>query len=300
VRIALTPEEIARLNSGEALTLNLKNLGVFSPSDENLRVVDIRVVELNAVPSAPVGNFGAVDIYFEHSGESTLTSRGRDFRFVHYNRQTEQRILWGGRYDLLGKKLDAISPSQAAESLIRALLGRSGINVEANVALFARPGAWADIRITREVQTGNAGVAVPITELAFEVRYDFVRRPRESSRRVVEVNTGGEISPYIQVSLPDLNNRQDGVGDFRRFYPFGAEVVLSAPNRVGEWRFAGFTDQGGKPISGVSLLSNDRALVLQGLSSLTGTGSSLLTTADADGYHRLALRVSGDTRIRAD
>ncbi len=54
------------------------------------------------------------------------------------------------------------------------------------------------------------------------------------------MHTGNNLRPRITISSADISNRQDGEGSFLRTYRLGSKITLHAPERVGNFRFAGW------------------------------------------------------------
>jgi hypothetical protein len=262
IRFSLTSNEIARLNNNETITLNLMNEGWFFPDEENVRIYDLQIFSIETEPlGGSYGNPAYVDVNMEHSGISNLKSDGAVHQFRHYNRQTQNPILWGGRYDPVNDQIDPIRPSAASDSLLRSLLSGAAV---ADMLLYSRPSAWADLTISRRVMdVGRPGIN--ITSLWLEVQYDFTRRSQLQPRRDLKVlvmtalrqGAGATVleesslTPYFVVNAPDCNGRQDARGRFLRTYLQGPTPVrLTAQQEYGPLWFSKWTDEFGSDLPG--------------------------------------------------
>ena len=244
----LTGEEVARLNAGQPVVLNLMEIGLFPPSEENVRIVDFLVDDLQVhLEGDRPTRWASLDLYMEHSGLSQIVSKGEVYRFRHYNPLTENPIVWGARYDHfdLQNPITPIRPSAASDSLLRSLLTGAAA---ADMMLYSRPAAWADIVITKTVNTEN-NVDIVLDSVRLKLVYDFVRRPAGQSALRVLVSESG-FTPFFQLSKTDLNNRQDGRGSFYRSYPNKGTVNVQAQPSYGDWKFQKWTDAYGRDLEG--------------------------------------------------
>jgi hypothetical protein len=296
-RLALTPEELTELNQGREIRLDLRTVsgsGLFPKSEENLRIANIRVHRLTIEPPTSPQAGDEVSLYIEHSGASTLhttaNNRARSYRFVHYTEDSEVPVQWGARYFPNGGDLVPISRSLSADSLLGALLQKSGTNPR-DAGYFTYLGGLAELRLKRE-QTAAPGTTLRLNEVVLEIEYEFVRRG--SSLRSLEVTTADELAPYLEVSTPDLGGRQDGLGSFERTYSSGTQITLSAPDRIGNLRFAGFVDlsEGTAPNAvrhggPVTIQRGARPVARQALADFDGS------------MHRITLSMATDRRIEA-
>src|SRR5207247_557985 len=147
-------------------------------SQENLRIADINVLMHAHSQGGAVGNFASLELQIEHTGVSKLSSEGQTYLFRHYTQGTVNPIIWGAVYDAKSDNTFPIKPSEAAESLLRALLELAGRSTASDVLLlYSRPGAWADVVLKKDVTSDN-GVDLVIDNLLLEVTYDYVgKRP---------------------------------------------------------------------------------------------------------------------------
>ncbi len=243
VRFELDQERIDRLNNDKMILLNLKDMGIFQPFEENIRIVEFKVYEIQVEKKAR--GVAYLDLYMTHSGISKLAKGGQTYLFKHYNNDTEHPIEWGMRYDYNYDRIDQIKPSPADASLLKYLMGKKGIPTDDddNVILYSRPSAWADILVSKAVNIEGASDLL-IRKLVFEVQYDFVKRP--DTMRKLEVQLSDEKSkPYISVSSSDKNGRRDGMGEFQRIYSQNQAVTLTAPAQYGTLDFQDWIDSKG-------------------------------------------------------
>jgi hypothetical protein len=262
IRFNLLPGEIDTLNAGGAVTINLHEAGFFQPSEENVRIVDLRVFSIETQPEfGSYGRTAFLDLDIEHSGISNLKLDGAIHRFRHYNRLTENPIVWGGRYDPVDDQIDPIQPSAASDSLLRSLLSGDAVN---DMLLYSRPAAWADLRITRDY-FDNTGQAILINSVRLEMVFDFTPRRASLGQRNLEimVNTMTEdpimgpvvtestFLPYFELGAEDVNGRRDARGRVLRVFESGpAPVSIAAPASYGSFQFAKWTDGFGRELPG--------------------------------------------------
>ncbi len=262
IRFDLLPEEIAALNQGRTVTLNLRDAGFFQPSEENVRIVDLRVFALQTEPeSGTYGRTAFLDLNIAHSGISNLKLDGAIHRFRHYNRLTENPIVWGGRYDPIDEQIDPFRPSDASDSMLRSLLSGDAVS---DMMLYSRPSAWADLHLSRSY-FDSSGQAIVMKSARLEIVYDFTPRNAALGLRNLEimVNTleqadgdasvlkQGTLQPYFHVGARDVNGRKDARGRFLRvFNSSPSPVPVVAPLEYGQWKFAKWTDRFGRDLPG--------------------------------------------------
>jgi len=94
IRFNISQEEIQKLNAGEPVTVNLIERGMFPLSDENVRIVKLKVNAMDAHPEDEnLGEWAYLNIHMEHSGLSKLVRDGEVYQFRHYNPFTENPAL---------------------------------------------------------------------------------------------------------------------------------------------------------------------------------------------------------------
>ncbi|BET65708.1 hypothetical protein ASA1KI_06260 [Opitutales bacterium ASA1] len=236
VRLVLSQEILDAINDDGVASLNLADLGLFLPSQENVRIVDLKVIDLAAEYVGSRNDVFYADVVFQHSGISRLQKEGQLYSFAHYNEETRSKIEWSTRFDPFDESLDPVSPSAADQSLLKALLSTGSSTPSTDdLLLYSRPAADADLTITKDVASLR-GADVRITSMRIELVYDFTRI--SDALRTLRIRTDADaVKPLVKVGTTDRNGRKDGEGDFLRTYNIGAVVPLSAPAAVGQFRF---------------------------------------------------------------
>jgi hypothetical protein len=245
IRFRLTQEGIQKLNAGEPVTINLVEMGMFPLSEENVRIVKLKVKTMDVLSEGgDLGGWAYMDIHMEHSGLSKLVQDGEVYQFRHYNPFTENPLTWRSRYDGIDQTIDRIEPSAASNSLLRSLISLP----DEQLLIYSRPAAWADITLTKDVNT-QTGIDMVIDSLRLEVTYDFT--PKDSDKIKVQVLVSEDgLMPYFIVDPEDLNGRQDGRGNFHRTYYKNSNenVTVTAPAAYGLWQFEKWTDRYGNDL----------------------------------------------------
>jgi len=255
-RFDLTADDLAALNSGGDVRLNIYERGMIAPNQENVRIVNFKVysikVHLEGDQNPSFANF---NLLMEHSGRSMIRSNGQIYWFDHVNNQTQNPITWGMAYDAKRGIVDEQTPSFASNSLLYSLLGNLAND---NIMIYSRPGAWADIRISKsDVTSGNTKMV--IDSLTFELQYDFTQRPTNNRNLDVYAgdvdNSSTSLSPYIELSRTDKGGRDNGRGVLYRTYSSGSSVNLETPADYGRYKFVNWTDQFGGVASTLTTVS---------------------------------------------
>jgi hypothetical protein len=272
VHFELTADELALLNQGQKVVINLmdREPGLFSSSDENIRIVDIAVFEktdgsFDIATEAVSGDYGStayVDIKLRHGGVSTIKSNGDLYKFEHYSKSTTNPIEWGARYDPVNNVVDPIKPSLASESLLQALLPDTPVG---DLLIYSRPSAWAEIAISKSENDDRQNIN--LTRLQLELIYDYSNKNPdldlvELDLRVSkkDYDRNGQLTtmeanfmPYFIVDTADVNQRQDGRGSFVRFYSASnsKRVAVRAMESYGRWKFKYWADEEGNQITDV-------------------------------------------------
>jgi hypothetical protein len=180
-----------------------------------------------------VGSLALLRVNYEHLGISRLTAGGRTFLFRHYLSQAVNPIVWNVIYDALTGQTVNSTLSVAQQSLISVLLAQQPVPVT-NTVFFSQPAAHADLLLTKQVSTDN-GTGFVIDDLLFELQFDFT--PTSGNLRELNVQFADNLTPMIALSQPDINGRQDGLGDFSRAFPAFTLVTLQAPGTFGQFVF---------------------------------------------------------------
>ncbi len=290
-RFLLTGNELESLNQGKGVVVNLRTIGgagLFPKHEENLRIANISILKLGLESTTGADSTDFIELKVAHGGESILhtsdNNRSRSYRFVHYTSGTEVPIQWGARYFPTTGTLRQTGRSLSADSLLGALLQRSG-QVPGQIGYFTQPGALAELQLSV-----TPGSKFRLNEVLIEVEYEYLAR--RQSVRSLEITTADGLAPYLEISTPDLGGRQDGLGSFERTYTAGTQVMLSAPDQIGNLRFAGFVDlnQGGvaagtRPDGPITIQRESRQIVRHAPAQFDGS------------HHQLALNLSADQRI---
>lgn len=156
--LPLTEEELAVLNRGEEVALDLRS---------RIDVVedDQRIVSIAVHSAAADARKGSIDIEVRHSGVSEITSRGRTFVFRHVGGGGGDGLYWKSVYSAEFDQVSNAARSSADVSLLEALIGGTGARLE----LFARPGLDAVIRL----RSAPKPRGLNLTSLALTVQYSF-------------------------------------------------------------------------------------------------------------------------------
>lgn len=260
VSFQLPADMVARLNNGEQVTINLREIGLFLPQEENVRIYDFKVKEMKCHTSGDIGYFGYSKIMMEHSGVSKICKDGVNYLFRHYNANTVNPIVWGANYDAYNGSISQISPSVASQSLLKSILESNGIGGADNIMLYSRPSAWADIVISKSDRT-SSGAKIVLDSIRFELNYDY--SPKESDITELEIaKPYAPIKPKVDVLAEDRNQRSAGMGYFYRSYGSNqGSVKVSVPASYGDWVFVKWTDRYGRDIEDGSLDNPEAASV---------------------------------------
>jgi hypothetical protein len=263
LRFALAPADIGELNAGHTVTLNLMKLGRFSPAEENIRIVDLRVYSLAVHPvGGSYHDWADLDLEMKHSGYSKLASKGQVYQFGHYNNSTSNPLTWGVRYDAKYAVMSPIVPSAAASSLLKTLLASQARPVT-DMILYSLPAGWADIYLTKSVNTDN-GIDIAVDSVVLELTYDFTSKPVNLATLQVK-SADANLAPLFVPSAADLNGRKEGAGDVYRTYPKGTGLTVTAPARYGALEFVNWTNRVGAVLgTGTTLsvtLSGDQSVL---------------------------------------
>jgi len=263
VRFNLTQDELDRINQGQTVRLNLMDLGIFPADEENIRIFDLEIFAIDTIPiDGDYEQNAQVDIRFEHSGLSRLMSKGQTYLFRHYNEQTDDPIVWGGRYFPVDDDVIAIKPSAAQISLLKTLLSETASQ---DMLLYSRPAAWADLEISLSVYN-NAGRDIDVSYLRCQLTYDFTRRPSKlfladiqlmvSEAYLDDTNdlivSEADFQPYVVCDTPDRNGRQDARGHVHRIYPASelTTIQVTTQKKYANWKFNKWTDRYGNDLAG--------------------------------------------------
>lgn len=241
----LLPEELDALNSGDPLSLDFGRLGIFSESEEDLRLVNISLqdqdVDFEDVEYTG-GRNRRTDIKVEHNGTSIISRGGKFYRFEHYNSTSINPYAWTSKYFHDSNSVTREEPDPAAESLVRALLSTRlpEAKLDEQMLIYARPGAWATFTISK---SDNDGVRTRLSKLKFRIKY-AKRDLRSGVEAAIDINTALEnaasvdpLLPLFVIDSPDTEGRLGGYGSFRRVYRVGGTRTVLAPLHYGRYDF---------------------------------------------------------------
>lgn len=225
---SLSAAELQTLNTTDHLTVNLARRGLFPSTHEDIRIVNLRVAGIRAHPvGGPLGQDAVLFLDFNHLGESRLSRNGQNFRFRHYQSATVSPIAWNAVFDAVHNTTNNSVLSASSGSLLRALLSQP---TDANMLLFSRPAADADLLIRREVLS-DTGLDLALDQLTIELEYEYANQ--NPAHRTLDVTVNDDLQPVISLNQPDAAGRRDGQGDFRRVYPANISLTLQAPVTYG-------------------------------------------------------------------
>jgi len=256
----LTSDDLAALNSGGDVRLNLYERGMIPPDHENARIVNFKISNIKVhLEGDQNPSFATFNLLMEHSGRSKMRSNGQIYWFDHINSQTQSPITWGAVYDAKYGTVTEQSPSSASTSLLYSLLGN--LANDNNTMIYSRPGAWSDIRISKNDVTSGKTKMI-IDSLTYELQYDYTQRPTNNRNLDVyagDVDNGSiSLSPYIEISRTDKDGRANGRGVLYRTYSnTGNSVNLKAPDEYGRYKFVNWTDKNGGVASTQTTVSTD-------------------------------------------
>ncbi len=262
--VELDGAQLAKLNAWDDsfganpdgdLKLNLVELGgLFDQQQENLRIFELTVDELEASPRGASGP-ARVTVHIQHSGQSLISSKGGVFRFNHYRTLETPPISWRARFDPSTGTHSTPELSAASNSLLETLLSGLEGDVPDDLLLYSRPSAWADLTISKE--TLSDVHEMQIDKLVLKLRVDFSEKERRQAELDVRIDsdTGEELAANIVVEELDENLRHDGRGAFRRIYRAGERVTLEASRFYGAYRFDRWVNRRGDDVGTGNMLS---------------------------------------------
>ena len=244
VSIVIPREQLDVINNNGDLRLNFYEMGIFSPEEENVRIVDLSVHHIETHVEGNIGYTGYLDFNMTHQGISRFRKDGQIFWFDHISRNTTSPHTWGVRYDAVSQEITPIQPSFASTSLLYSILGASG---SGNMMLFSRPSAWGDLILSKKVHS-SGGARIIVDSLVLRLQYDFMRRP--SRIRNIDITTNNELLPYIACSDADINGRSSGNGNLNRSYNVSTQpLTFTAIEQYGNWHFVNWTNRAGDTVS---------------------------------------------------
>ncbi|MBR6068146.1 MAG: T9SS type A sorting domain-containing protein [Bacteroidales bacterium] len=251
ITIAISREQLDAINSSDNIILNFYEMGIFSPDEENVRIVDLGIQHIETHVEGNIGYTGYMDFNMTHQGISRFRKDGQIYWFDHMSRTTTSPHTWGIRYDAISNESTNIQPSFASQSLLYSIIDNSN-----NIMLFSRPSAWGDIILSKKTHTAG-GANIVIDSLVLRLQYDFTRRP--SNIRNIDITANENLLPFIACSEADINGRSNGYGDLNRSYIVsGQPVTFTAIEQYGSYYFVNWTDRAGNVVSITNELNANR------------------------------------------
>lgn len=243
VNYRLSEDERRRLATDGSIEINPITKGLVSLQRENLRIVDLTVLSVDATSTASQGSIPpSIEIVVAHPGQSRITKAGQVYKFINHQ-QGVSPFFWGADYDLSSNTLAQKPPSQAVNSLFAVLLG---INPHETL-IYSQPPLWTDLTLEWAWNTGvHAGQAVEFNDVMLQFVYEYENIP--ASTRYLHV-AADDVAPYIAVNRADRNSRQGNYAEFVRAYNSGTTVELTAPQIYGEREFQEWRDINGATLS---------------------------------------------------
>ncbi len=257
----LQKSDLDKLNQGEAVIFNPYLKGLFNSTEENIRIINIRVLNLSDSinPGTIVGNPARIDVRFEYPLVSNVRRNGGLYYFNNYNRNTNTPLSFSSRYDLNTSTITHFRPSASTTSLLMSLCADQSLPTgNEDLLMYSRPSADADLIVTR-TSLNNSGVGeLYIDSLLIEITYDFNTKPSQLS--YLEIFTEPRwIVPNYSVSNLDINNFQNGQGHmFRAYNNSASNVTVNVEPRIGGYRFEKWTTVGGFTVPDADSLNRTR------------------------------------------
>jgi hypothetical protein len=247
----LSKSEVVELNKGKTITLNLVENGLFRPSEEDIRIVSLKVSKvIYTTNKNSNSNFDQVDFKFDYPNFSRIKKNGEVFAFNNYNLSTTNPINWTSRLDVYANTITNSQTSAAGNSLLASLLtGTQGSsNTTNDLLLYSRPAAWADLKVSMDHFT-NGNSLVNVDSVFIEVFYDYLPKPLPLVN--VEINSNKKwFTPLFNFSNADRYNRMQGAGDVHRSFSKspGNFISVKAPLVYGRYKFDGWADRNGNDL----------------------------------------------------
>ncbi|MFZ1677377.1 MAG: T9SS type A sorting domain-containing protein [Saprospiraceae bacterium] len=262
LKFTLSREQLEDLDKGNPVIINLVEMGLFQPNEENVRIYDFQIHSMNVNSTGQINSQSYFDIDIAHSGISKLRKNGKAYLFRNYNNNTTNPISWGCRYFRISNSIDRIGPSFASQSLLTTMMEVKGIDRDpGNILLFSRPAAWADLIITKSTHPLSTST-MKIDSLVLELRYDFSRMP--SNLVAFDFAATKNLNPIIEISKKDINDRQNGRGTFSRVFNKAPSqnLTITTQKKVGSWEFEKWTDPNGNDLGPNPLIDTSISLSL--------------------------------------
>ena len=247
ITIVIPKEQLDMINANDSYILNFYDMGIFSPDEDNIRIVNLGIQHIETHVDGKVGYSGYMDLNMTHDGISKFRKDGQIYWFDHKSRSTTSPHTWGLRYDAVTNEKTTIQPSAASASLLASIIGNN------DIMLFSRPSAWGNITLSKKTHT-SGGADIVIDSLVIRLQYDFTRRPNKL--RNIDITTSDDLMPYIACSDEDVSGKRDGNGSLYRSYDLSNQpVTFTALKNYGVYEFKNWTDRSGRIVSEDTKLS---------------------------------------------
>ncbi len=245
IKLTLSAAQVAELNRTGEVTINLVEEGFINAARQDVKLLQIGIEDVVSTLSDDVAFQAAnVQFRFEHSGESLVQSEGTKYLFQHVTNDSNNAFFWSTDYDAVGGEL---TQSEVSPSDIEAVSTLLGVEAGSLRSPYAHPGARSDITIRTLADVVPSSLDVNFQELTLFVQYDSDLPDSETV--LLDVRTPEGVSPRILVDQADGTGRDDGVGNFTRFYDEGQRVTLTAEPTYGGLQFAGWLNHRGETLS---------------------------------------------------
>lgn len=240
-------EKLDELNANGSVKINMYEMGFFSPTEENIRVLNLGVRYIKAHPEGELGYYGELSLEMSHSGISKFRKNGNIYCFNHMSPKTKNPHVWTTKVDIYdlpevdNPKTDAVS--SAISSQMSSILN---YNIE-NIMLFSRPSVWSDMTLTKQVHM-DTGENILIDSLVLQLEYDYTRRTEDLCN--IDISASNDLMPYIHSSVEDVCGRSSGRGPlFRSFPKSNKNVTFTATKKYETYYFVNWTNRAGDLVS---------------------------------------------------
>ncbi|MFN0214172.1 MAG: hypothetical protein ACKVT2_07945 [Saprospiraceae bacterium] len=225
----LSPTELEQFNRTDTVVLNFCQSRFFNTQQENIRLIDIKAPDiqnhykLSGAPAEPVRN-GNIVLQLLHKGESFIRKNGRVYLFRHYSWQTENKIYWRTKYDLVTHQL--ASQSVNLNDFYK-LFFESTYTLNEK---FMFPAACADLMLIKDAQVGPYRQKVTFDDLLLELTYYSERNYTKQEL----VLSSGPAPVYFVAGEIDQPEQCNGYESMVCYFPNRAQVrVRAAPVEPG-------------------------------------------------------------------
>ncbi|CBW25446.1 putative membrane protein [Halobacteriovorax marinus SJ] len=165
--LRLSDSEVAALNNGDHIYLDLKSKEVFASDMEDIRINNIVIEDMDVQSSGRIGQSAELSLEIAYSGESFLKKGGQ---YYFFEKDVDaQKTRWGATLDLISGQSSVIESSPSAESLIRTLIGE---NSDEELMLLSRPGGLTQLKV-KVRQNSFPKVDLKLEGARIRIVYDY-------------------------------------------------------------------------------------------------------------------------------